>query len=1003
MPLQMQPIVVPLARGVMTKTDVKMLQPGQNAALENCVLTTLERASKRNGYAALTTGIVGGGSIAAADSMLGFKNELLIGNGPSLYSYSPGEMGWINKGFIIPLVVGGKSIMRGTSQQTMADSATASGTTLYAWEDSRGGVRASVMDDTTGTVLQSDVSMNASGVTPRVVAFTTVSMVLYRVAGTIRCKIYNPSTNSFGGEVTVTADIDAGNGRFDAVQAGNNNIIAYCTTAGAGVKVAYLLNTGAFAGAGSGFPSAVTPAAENAANSICVNFDPSTNLTYVAYSTATPALRGFILNPDFTTKVAAKAIDATATIVRNITGVLDPSTANRILYFYEFNNATTYNAQTWTVTFNSAGTVGTPTILFRSLGLASKAWTQGSVAYVCAAYSTLLNATYFIVNSSGNVAGKILPTTGGGLTAKQNGLASVRSYGSGVYRFPVMAKVQLVSSGGNVFFVTGVWESSLNFGAQGNQQAVTLGDNLHVVGGSLYVYDGYGAVESGYYYPPENVTNVNSGGGSVDVGTHVYYVVFEWSDAQGQLHKSAPSLALSVTVSGGNQTVTLTIPTLRVTAKTAPRNEVNIVVYRTAANLQTPYRLTSITAPLANTTTADTVSYADTVADSTITSNEQLYTTPGAVAPVLPVLSNDAPPACTVMAVGKNRIFIDQAEANNVLWYSKARVPGQAVAFSQFQTITLPVLLGSDSNITALAVMDDKVIIFKRAAIMVFSGDGPDPTGANNFYSSPQIVTTDVGCTQPNSIVLMPLGLIFFSAKGWYLLNRSLQTSYIGADVEAFNTQTYVNATLVPYANQTRFLTSSGSTLVYDHYVGQWSTFTNHAGNDAQVVNGVYYYLRTNGVVYQETPGVFLDAGQYISIRIRTGWISFASINGFQRIWSGIVLGSYISGHSLLCRIAYDLEPYFTDVLQINASSVANATSWGSDTYWGQSSPYGGDGDNVEQFEIMPPRQKCSSIQFEFTDLGQGTTGEGLNLSALTLLVGMKRGLAKIPSSKRLN
>lgn len=64
----------------------------------------------------------------------------------------------------------------------------------------------------------------------------------------------------------------------------------------------------------------------------------------------------------------------------------------------------------------------------------------------------------------------------------------------------------------------------------------------------------------------------------------------------------------------------------------------------------------------------------------------------------------------------------------------------------------------------------------------------------------------------------MPLGIMYKSNKGIYLLNRSLQVDYIGSPVEDYNSQNITSADLIQDKNRRRFLTSSGVTLVYDYY-----------------------------------------------------------------------------------------------------------------------------------------------------------------------------------------
>ena len=1019
MALQQQIVTQNLAVGATTKIDPQQIEiGGKLLVLENCTLQTIKRASKRPGYLALPATILGGTSITAGDTIAPYSNELLLINGPTLYSFIEGAAAWQSKGNLVSTAVSGKSIARNTAVQTMADSATVTiGTqsiTLYAWADSRGGVRASVLDDQTGAQLKSDVSINTSGAAPKCIGFATVALVVYRVASTIRCMIYSPQSNTFGSELTITSDIK-GSGPFTLCPATPHYCVLCYENTTPTLTLGYLKSNGVKGGAaGDGLPVPIT-IAEDPSNAIGLVYDATANpaLIYLAYSTATPALRGAVYRADLTALTAAKSLDATATACRNITGALTPGTANKAQWFYEFNNASTWKLLLETVTCTSTGTVGTPAVFKRGLGLAANAFVYGSLIYVPCTYDTVLNATYFLLDQNGNLAAKALPTQAGGKTNAQNGLATPRSY-TGNFRWAVLSKNLLNSSSGTVSYVTGVWETQIDFANHSKDQLGQLGLNLHQAGGFVAAYDGQGVVEHGFNYPPENITSALAGGGSLTNATYGVAVVWEWADAQGQIHQSN-CVPLTIAM-GANTKITLTIPTYRLTQKTAgastARAEVSIVVYRTAANGSTYYRDSSITSPTLNDPTADTVSYDITQSDATVAGNALLYNNanvsviPAAGGPAaVPVLGDDAPPASSLIAIGKNRVFLKPSETPNQIWYSKQYAPGSGIRFSAFLTLNITQQdKGVPGDITGMAIMDAYLILFKPTGIVGLSGDGPDATGSNSSWSQPQTITTDVGCVNPNSIVLMPEGLMFQSQKGIYLLNRGLVVSYVGADVEGYNAQTIQQATLMPSVNQVRFLCASGVTLVYDYFMSQWSTFTNVVGQSSTIWNGTYCFLRSNGQVWQETPGLFSDNGEWISMRLRLAFLT-AQINGLQRIWRAMVLGNYVSNHQLRINMAVDGQKHWSDQKIINATPIVNNTTWGSDASWGQNALWGGTGSNLEQFEYLPNIQKCMSMQLEFQDIqppGSSMPSEGCSLSAVAFLVGVKRGLFKVPLNKRV-
>ena len=81
----------------------------------------------------------------------------------------------------------------------------------------------------------------------------------------------------------------------------------------------------------------------------------------------------------------------------------------------------------------------------------------------------------------------------------------------------------------------------------------------------------------------------------------------------------------------------------------------------------------------------------------------------------------------------------------------------------------------------------------------------------------------------------MPLGLMFKSEKGIYLLGRDFKVVYIGAAVEAYNSMTITSATLLADTNEVRFTTMEGRTLVYDYFHNRWATFTGQTAIDSVI------------------------------------------------------------------------------------------------------------------------------------------------------------------------
>ena len=158
-------------------------------------------------------------------------------------------------------------------------------------------------------------------------------------------------------------------------------------------------------------------------------------------------------------------------------------------------------------------------------------------------------------------------------------------------------------------------------------------------------------------------------------------------------------------------------------------------------------------------------------------------------------------------------------------------------------------------------------------------------------FSVPQVLAADVGCVSPESVASTPAGILFKSEKGICLLSRSLEVSYLGAPVEAFNDLTITSAVPVPARSQVRFSTLEGPTLVYDYLFNQWATWS-YSARHALMFGSVYTALRDDSSVWQEEAGRYDDAGIPILLRAQTAWIKLADVQGFGRVYRAGLLRS---------------------------------------------------------------------------------------------------------------
>lgn len=1006
MALQKQPITVNFAQGLDTKTDPNQVPVGKFLTLVNSVFTTEGRLTKRNGFSNITN------LPDAIQTTLTTLNDNLIATGSNLYAFSEDTNQWLDKGLIQPVQLSVQPLVRVSTSQTAPDTAiTSNGLTCLVYVDNSQAYY-QVSDSNTGQQIVSRQTLPATATNPRVFLLGNYFVITFMatVSATTHLQYLLVPIMNPGNPGTVqdfSTSVDALTSGYDGIVANNSLYLAW---AGAGdtIKVRYLTSFQVLSG------TATIAGHTSTLMSVVADLSASTPVIWVSfwdsgstngYSTALSSNLGTILAP---TQII------TTTEISEITSIADNSLLT-VLYenINDYDSTGAYptaNIRTdyiSKVTIDTTGTVTGPSIVIRSVGLASKAFMDSKgVIYALVAYGPPSSPTfsnqpsYFLIDSTGAIYMRLAYSNGAGYASSQV-LPSVSLIGN-EYLIPylVVDLLAAVNKGtslpantqvNTIYTQTGINLSKFTLNITG-QYSSEIAGALHLTGGQLWEYDGVRPVEHGFQVWPEDIASTTATtGGSLSAQVYFYVFTYEWTDNQGNLHRSAPSIPLEVDIHSSMTATnanTLYVPTLRLTYKVAP-NPVRIVGYRWSTAQQVYYQFTSITSPVVNDPTVDYVTIVDTHSDASILGQTLLYTTGG-------VVEDIAAPASIASALFKNRLFLVDAEDRNLLWYSKQVIEAVPVEMSDLFTIYVAPTSGAQGStgpISALSAMDDKLIIFKQDAIYYVTGNGPDNTGANNDFSDPIYITSSVGCSNPNSIVLMPQGVMFQSDKGIWLLGRDLSTSYIGAPVESFNNDTIESAQAIPGTNQVRFILSSGITLMYDYYFQQWGTFSNVFAISATLYQGFHTYLNKFGSVYQEVPNTYIDGSKPVLMSFTTSWLNVAGLRGYERFYFMFLLGTYYTPFKLNVGLAYDFNA--NSIQNIVVTPDNNAPNWGGEEVWGGAGPWGGPG-NIFQARLFPQHQKCQTFQVSIQEVYDSTlgvaAGQGLSLSGMNLVVGVKKG-----------
>lgn len=995
MAIQKQGFNIPFGQGIDTKTDPNQVMTGKMLALQNAVFNK-GYLQKRNGFADFTI------LPNANQTTITTLNGNLLATGSNLYAFASETNQWYNQGIIQPVNLTTQALVRNSTSQTATDAAVApSGIACITYIDASVAYY-QISDSVTGQLIIARTNLPTTATNPRVYLLGRNFIITFiaTVAGTPHLRYISIPvlmSDTPTAAIDISTSVSSLTAGYDAYVMNGRLYFAWDGNDGGGaIRMAYLTasllvsSTHIITGHTSTLMSVTADIATGTGVVYATFWNSSDNN---AYTTAVNQNLVQILAP---TQVISNKV------INEITSVADAMVCK---IFYE--NAHNYSYAAIKSDFISklsitqAGSVSSTTVMLRSVGLASKAFIDVSgIVYMLVTYGGAFQPSYFLSDEAGNIIMRLAYSNAGGYESSQV-LPNI-SINDSIIQIPYLIKDLLVAVNktqgatnvAGIYSQTGINLATFEIN-QSEQYSSEIARTLHLTGGMLWEYDAVKPVEHGFQVWPEDITVSTSGsGGFISAQQYFYVFTYEWTDGQGNLHRSAPSIPTGIVTSGATSTNTINVPTLRLTYKTG-QNPVRIVGYRWSAAQQNYYQFTSINSPVLNDTTVDSVVVTDTLADASILGNTLLYTTGG-------VIENIAAPANIASTLYRNRLMLIDAEDENLIWYSKQVVQGTPVEMSDLLTMFISPTIGaqgSTGGAKALASMDDKFIIFKKDAIYYVTGNGPDATGANNDFSEPIFITATVGCSNPKSIVMTPSGLFFQSDKGIWLLGRDLSTQYVGASVEAYNDFEVKSALSIPATNQIRITLEDGTVLMYDYYYSQWGTFNGIPAISATLYQGLHTYLRAEGLIRQETPGVYLDGSNPVLLSFTTAWLKLTGLTGFQRAYRFYFLGNFISPHKLNIQIAYDYDPSVTQTTIITPINFRPA--------YGLTSPYGGGGvyggpSAIEEWPVYLNRQKCQSFQIIVTEVFDASfgvmAGAGFTMSGLNLVIGGKTTYPKLPS-----
>lgn len=521
--------------------------------------------------------------------------------------------------------------------------------------------------------------------------------------------------------------------------------------------------------------------------------------------------------------------------------------------------------------------------------------------------------------------------------------------------------------------------------ATDRRPAVAFGPRLYVTGGTLTQWDSVSVQDSGMRPPVVKAVVQSAGAGAIANGTYSYRAVLSWVDPTTNEQMSIVSPALNITYAGANNTGTATViapKTLRRFTSVGGLAPV-IELYRTEAG---PGELFYRIGTASTDAFVDPTTVVDLLADASILTAKRLYTE-GENGGLSGVLDWSPPSPSAYVAAMRDRVVI--GTAGRAYEVSQAALPDEAARFTQVGVSGGAAFVytdGVEGTITAVAALDDTIVIGTAQHLYVSSGEGPNLAGIGEF-TTPARLPTDTGVTDWRSVLETAEGLWFRgTTTNMYLLPRGQATpTEDRASQSRLGAVTIVGAGYDTTDDVAVWAKSDATTLVRQTDIHQWFSDGLPFTPVALVGHrGALYAVASDGVVWAQSAAVYGDGtsgATAVALRVATGQIAPFGLAGQGRLAVVEILGEYQADATILAELSYDDGLTWTTLGSFAVTGLAVGAAF--------------------QRQFHPARQRGDRFRVRATMTPTVSTTEGCRLAGSTLYFTMQSGPTRLDSAKR--
>ncbi len=1010
-------LTIPFAAGLNTKGDKRAKQPPMLDIATNVEFDDIGGLRTRYPFTAgsFTLNIYGGGTITNPRRIVEHGTELLLFTKDTLYSWNAQLSAWVSKATHLAVKIDESSCFVRTGDQYDGDRAELNGTIVYVWTEKVGSTTkgyAAAIDKTTRNVLMQPTAL--SGTAParlRVTALSTkILLTFYDTPGGSE-GLYGIAIDPAAPAIVAGSFLTSSQGAYydiERIPSADQAVFAMRLNPTTSYRVGTIT---------SALAISTATKARTCDGPIAVSCSPAGTQVQVARG------NGVNIEGDL---ITISGLADTAHINKAIGTVTFAVTINQITAAHKtsqdsgqyrchvfwsrnesFDSSQVYGAQTNWV--DTGGSLGTQSDLVDHVGVVSRAWCHDNRVFVWLGFAAVsaaadggsgnvqvggaLQNSYFMYRDDGMLVAKAAPGIAGGFGASTGFSPSVANTGPNQYTWCGTER-RLLPVGGSValdYSDRGPLEIVIELDSNEARRCVRLGSTLYITGGEILQYDGSGLYEVGFHlYPWYFQLNPIGSGGTMAAGTYGYKKTWRWDNSVGERERSTTATSGTAACVANDKVTVVSYDALNVTHKTTSPPAVEL--WRTAKNPTEDAPFYLVTKPDPGATTGDNCYLAndytvmavgnvtDNYPDSTATVKEANPENGG-------FLENVAPPAATLIAASDTRLFLaGVAGQPDRVWYSKQRNDGEVASFNEALTIQIPPAGG---RITALAILQETLVVFRERAIYLLPGDGFDNAGGGSNYGPARVAASDYGAVNQESVALVPDGLLFKSGKGWCMLTRSWSVDEkVGLPISAYNSETPLAVDVMPAQHQVRVLTASRM-LVWDYLVNQWGEWTISGGLDSTIWSNTHVYLASGAIKQQQSTYTGVDYGY----DVESVWIKINELQGRGIVRAIEILGEARAASSMRVRLARNYE-----------SDGAGGWSYNYDKTWGVTPMVVG---GPLQLKVAPTiKRPIQAIKVRLTALGpdkvSAPTTETSKLTGLSIAVAIEDGLySGLPAAQK--